>query len=476
MTKNKIIGYVYVLWHGEYFAADLYEGNMVRYPDGNIESVDEEIYQKNLKKYQMAVEQGEKIMTACEANQVLGHEFYFKIPASTADPEAAEKEWFLRTHPQEQTEPLAEQPQRKRKLFGIRNTSKKRNCPVCGAKIKPGQKFCSECGGSVAIQQTPNESGEMADPDVMEPVVTDIESVDKNILIPHTNQDKETIPEKPVKIAKEVPGELPKKQKNKETLEEGKYQEPHKEPSPKRKEDEPKKKRKLRKGMIGGFFLFLVSVGVIGFVISHTLLADLQQKTMETVSTDNGTFIGIMFSSDLSSGSVIKKEDLDGCILSSSQYASYSEISTFIDEDGTERLPKLISWEDVDEVIGKRVVSDVQKGALVYDTIITSQHVIANRTYVDATINGEDQTIEVEDGTLPGNTKIQIVAVVSTDGADPVQILLSEMTLKDRSLESIFDSAGQDILDRLAGGASDGTDMAEEESDGSESDTEDEGE
>ena len=64
MTKNKIIGYVYVLWHGEYFAADLYEGNMVRYPDGNIESVDEEIYQKNLKKYQMAVEQGEKIMTA----------------------------------------------------------------------------------------------------------------------------------------------------------------------------------------------------------------------------------------------------------------------------------------------------------------------------------------------------------------------------------------------------------------------------
>ena len=111
-----------------------------------------------------------------------------------------------------------------------------------------------------------------------------------------------------------------------------------------------------------------------------------------------------------------------------------------------------------------------------YDTLITSQHVIANRTYVDATINGEDQTIEVEDGTLPGNTKIQIVAVVSTDGADPVQILLSEMTLKDRSLESIFDSAGQDILDRLSGGASDGTDMAEEESDGSESDTEDEGE
>ena len=52
---------------------------------------------------------------------------------------------------------------------------------------------------------------------------------------------------------------------------------------------------------------------------------------------------------------------------------------------------------------------------------------------------------------LPGNTKIQIVAVVSTDGADPVQVLLSEMTLQDRSLQSIFDSAGQDVLEILAG-------------------------
>ena len=70
---------------------------------------------------------------------------------------------------------------------------------------------------------------------------------------------------------------------------------------------------------------------------------------------------------------------------------------------------------------------------------------------MDATVNGEDGTYEVENGVLPGNTKIQIVAVISTDGADPVQVLLSEMTLKDRSLESIFNSAGQDVLEKLAG-------------------------
>ena len=104
-----------------------------------------------------------------------------------------------------------------------------------------------------------------------------------------------------------------------------------------------------------------------------------------------------------------------------------------------------------------------------YDTTITSQHVISQKTYVDATVNGEDGTYEVDENLLPGNTKIQIVAVISTDGSDPVQVLLSEMTLKDRSLESIFNSAGQDILDKLAGGSSDeDTEETQEETDGTE--------
>lgn len=75
---------------------------------------------------------------------------------------------------------------------------------------------------------------------------------------------------------------------------------------------------------------------------------------------------------------------------------------------------------------------------------------IADKTYVEATVNGEDGTYEVDADVLPGNTDIKIVAVITTDGAEPVQILLSEMTLQDRSLESIFNSAGQDILEQLA--------------------------
>ncbi|CUP91618.1 Uncharacterised protein [Dorea longicatena] len=56
----------------------------------------------------------------------------------------------------------------------------------------------------------------------------------------------------------------------------------------------------------------------------------------------------------------------------------------------------------------------------------------------------------MEGDVLPGNTDIKIVAVITTDGGEPVQILLSQMKLQDRSLESIFNSAGQDILEQLS--------------------------
>ena len=64
MPKNRIIGFAYIQWHGEYFAADLYEGNIVHYPDGNVDSIPDHIYQKNLRQYQEQVGRGEKIATA----------------------------------------------------------------------------------------------------------------------------------------------------------------------------------------------------------------------------------------------------------------------------------------------------------------------------------------------------------------------------------------------------------------------------
>ena len=47
------------------------------------------------------------------------------------------------------------------------------------------------------------------------------------------------------------------------------------------------------------------------------------------------------------------------------------------------------------------------------------------------------------------------------------------MTLKDRSLESIFNSAGQDVLEKLAGGDT-GEDTSSEEEEGDAGDSADE--
>ena len=105
---------------------------------------------------------------------------------------------------------------------------------------------------------------------------------------------------------------------------------------------------------------------------------------------------------------------------------------------------------DKDSVIGQYAATDLKADSLLYDTNISTQHVVADKTYVEATVNGEDGTYEVEGDVLPGNTDIKIVAVITTDGGEPVQILLSQMKLQDRSLESIFNSAGQDILEQLS--------------------------
>lgn len=86
MPKNRIIGFAYIQWHGEYFAADLYEGNIVHYPDGNVDSIPDHIYQKNLRQYQEQVGRGEKIATAYEANLKMGKEFYFQNPVCHGRP------------------------------------------------------------------------------------------------------------------------------------------------------------------------------------------------------------------------------------------------------------------------------------------------------------------------------------------------------------------------------------------------------
>ena len=110
----------------------------------------------------------------------------------------------------------------------------------------------------------------------------------------------------------------------------------------------------------------------------------------------------------------------------------------------------MILWEDRSDVIGKYAARELSAGSILYDASVTTEHVVADKTYVDVEVDGEKKTYESKTDVMPGNTKIQIIALIQTDGSEPSQVLLSEMTLQDRSLESIFDSAGQDILEMLS--------------------------
>ena len=157
----------------------------------------------------------------------------------------------------------------------------------------------------------------------------------------------------------------------------------------------------------------------------------------------------IALAKDVAMSQMITEEDIKGMIVSADQYEKYNS-QTYINSSGETQFMSIQLWDNRGDVIGKYAAQDLKADTLLYDTSISSQHVIADKTYVEATVNGKEGTYEVDADMLPGNTDIKIVAVITTDGAEPVQILLSEMTLQDRSLESIFNSAGQDILEQLA--------------------------
>lgn len=479
-SKCKIIGFAYVLWHGDYFAADLYEGNMVRYPDGNVDAISPNLYDKYMAQYQRWVKEDKPIETAYEANIKMHKKLDFKIPVATADPKAAEKEMYMRRHPEEFRNPEIVEPKKKGWFSGRKKKASKEIviCVSCGAENDKGKKFCGECGvalfpkeeikpnpyeESIGKKETSIEEEKIISPQNAKPEKPEIHTKELVQPEPEERQMPVEVEEEPIEKSRTKLKPIePEVVLEAEAVQERKKEKQRKGNVPEsvtvqRYEEKPKKKVRIWMVLLPVILLLFVAGVVYIILILEKVPGNVTVPSASgnvVVASSEEPYMAIMFTQDLNADTVIGKEDLNGCILNKEQYEKYSNISTYIDEYGEEITPELIPWSDVDAVIGKRVTSDVKSGALVYDTTITSQHVIAQKTYVDATVNGEDGTYEVDENVLPGNTKIQIVAVISTDDSDPVQVLLSEMTLKDRSLESIFNSAGQDVLEKLAGGTS----------------------
>ena len=142
---EKIIGYCYVVQNNKFFAVDLYEGNYYKLWEGgsiNHMHAAENDYLKAFEQYQECVKEGKKIKTAYEINEGAGIN---GVPEVSADPKAAEKEYYIRTHPHVVPESKPE----KKGLFRKGGKKKKENnikCVHCGTVNKKDQKFCGECG------------------------------------------------------------------------------------------------------------------------------------------------------------------------------------------------------------------------------------------------------------------------------------------------------------------------------------------
>lgn len=459
IRKSKCIGAWTQTIHNQLVSLDMYEDRTVILPNGSIYTLTSDVELREFAQikamYDLCVEKDTMFESAYEKNEKIArlNPDFVKPPVSSANPDAAKIEYYQRKNPPvvEEAQPsvrIDAEDKENRGLFG-KKKSKKANakrCDQCGAPLNDGQKFCPECGTSLVEKE-------------VKPVK---QVVDEDLFIDDFGLEEDF-------SASDEPVTVPKEKKTKKA---------HK-GSVKKADEEEKPKKKgnvLLKILL--FLIMLLLVGAILCVVYifcfggnfDTIVFDSSSMQKEEIEPESPAEIKteghvvVKVTTSLKENQLIQESDIEGVILTDEQYEKYSEMGTYIDAQGQSVKQSLLLWKDREDVIGKYAAADISEGSILYDTSITSQHVIADKTYVNAEVNGEEVTYEVEDGVLPGNTKIQIVALVSTDGQEPVQVLLSEMTLEDRSLQSIFNSAGQDILEQLAG-----VDVPDKEEDDTES-------
>ena len=506
---EKIIGASYVAHNEKLFIADIYEGNYYKILEGGTVktiSLPKKEYDRIVAQYQECVRKDIMITSAYEMNKRTN--LSYDVPAISADPEAAEKEWYIRKHPQ-----IVDVEDTGKKKRGFFSRKKKGSigikCLECGAINKDGQKFCGECGAKLMSASEEIPAAKPAEPDALMPSENTMPPSPREKEVPAPTPTPEPEPEEDIQILnpdddfddiseddllyEEDPAESPNEETPNEEMPDAKPSTEHKtvkkpETKVRRKKaeseqaTEPEKavrkarrKKKKRVNAVIIIFLFLLlflGCSAAGYILLYgggiDVVFDSQKhlrpsieqedpaeevvEPAETPSTEAATesFVVIKVKNNIRTNQKITEDDLEGTILNSEQFKKYNQVSTYVASDGQLKPETLLLWENRDDIIGKYAARELSAGSILYDTAITSQHVVADKTYVDVDINGETKSYETDTNVLPGNTKIQIVAIVQTDNGQPSQILLSEMMLQDRSLQSIFDSAGKDILDMLS--------------------------
>ena len=173
------------------------------------------------------------------------------------------------------------------------------------------------------------------------------------------------------------------------------------------------------------------------------------QEPEDLVATEKEVILTAL-TKDIAMSQMITADDIKGVIVTMEQYEKYAS-QTYIGAGGRVEYVTMIPWSEHSNLIGKYAASDLKAGNLIYTHNVTTQHIVADKTYVEVQADGETQMFEITENSLPGNTNIKLVAVITNEKGEKVQVLISEMTLQDRSLVNFFNSSGQDILDMLTG-------------------------
>ena len=436
LEGTKVIGFVVINWDSKQIACDLYEGNRVILPSGKLGQATLETYEKLLALYEQGVQDGAPLRTAYAYNVEHG----LNVPEYTADPEAAEKGEKIRAAEEAEARVRAEEEAAAAEAKRLQEEEEQRKRAEAEQREKEEQakKEREELEQELAAREEQKRRLEEE---------AKAQEAEKKRLKEEAAQKKKEEAEAKKREAAE------KKEAAKRAAAEERLRK--KEEKAKRKEEraaETPEERKKGVILIAGLMILMVAI-YVGLTV-WPKLQKRQGENQPTVENEAATdskneYIVIALAKDVAMSQMIQETDIKGVIVSAEQYEKYNS-ETFINSSGDVQYMALLLWDDKDSVIGQYAATDLKADSLLYDTNVSTQHVVADKTYVEATVNGEDGTYEVEGDVLPGNTDIKIVAVITTDGGEPVQILLSQMKLQDRSLESIFNSAGQDILEQLS--------------------------
>lgn len=206
--------------------------------------------------------------------------------------------------------------------------------------------------------------------------------------------------------------------------------------------------RKVKSGktglIIGLIIAILLCLGL------GTMLALQILKEQEIAEAPDGYVHIAVAVQDIKQGDTLTREMFEEQKVTESNFNSLSA-SVVIQSDGSTVTGSVVRWEDLDGSMGKFAAADIHSGSCLLSTQITSQKVVASKTYVDVQIGDQTVTVPIEDGALSGNTKIQIVALVTdASGKQITAIPLSEMTLENMTLKDIFDGAGESVLNEIA--------------------------